>query len=140
VNDPTSISGPLGEEIRARRAAQGIRAERARYGQLVRELGNTCQECGPAGAGGGDAGEHPGYVPVTHEIVNRRTGEVELDSRTGQAKTVTEWRPCFTCNPERWRAWQEGKLHSTSQPKIESAADRQARDQDRQQRERSSFA
>ncbi len=138
--EPTPVAGPLAEEIRARKATQGIRAERARFGQQVRELGNTCPECGPAGAGGGDAGMHQGYVPVTREIADPASGEVKVDPRTGETEVLVEWRPCFTCNPERWRAWQEGTLHSSSRARVESAEDRQLQQQERRQREQQSWA
>ncbi len=110
--DPLSVRDALAEEARARKAAQGVRAERARFGQQIRELGNTCRECGPGGAGGADAGMHPGFVPVSRELADPSTGEVKVDPKTGRPELLVEWRPCFTCNPDRWAAWQEGTLRS----------------------------
>ncbi len=119
--DPLSVRDPLAEEVRARKAAQGIRAEHARFGQQLRELGNTCPECGPAGAGGGDAGMHPGFVPVTRELADPSTGEVKVDAKTGRPELLVEWRPCFTCNPDRWRAWQEGRMRAADRDRRASA-------------------
>ena len=83
---------------------------------------------------------HQGYVPVTREIADPASGEVKVDPRTGETEVLVEWRPCFTCNPERWRAWQEGTLHSSSRARVESAEDRQLQQQERRQREQQSWA
>jgi len=131
--DPTPIADPLAREVAARRAAQAGRAERARLGEVDREIGNRCPECGPAGAGGTAAGPHPGWVPVTREIPAEQAGTVE-------PSLVVEWRPCFTCNPDRWQAWQEGTLRSPGRGKVETPQDRAAREQERRTRERSAFA
>ncbi len=133
TTDPTPIADPLAREVAARRAAQARRAERARLGEVDRELGNLCPECGSAGAGGTAAGTHPGWVPVSREIPAEK-------ARTVEPCLVVEWRPCFTCNPDRWQAWQEGKLRSPGRAKVETPQDRAARDQERRTRERSAFA
>jgi hypothetical protein len=114
MSDPDPAGSPLAQEAAARRVAQANRAERARLRRVDREIAAACPECGPAGAGGGDAGMHPGYVPVSRETVDTKTGEVKIDPRTGHPELVVEWRPCFTCNPDRWRAWQEGNLRSSN--------------------------
>lgn len=129
--DPTPVGDPAARELAARKAAQAVRAQRAEDGEIDRQIDteHQCPECGPTSEPARQYGYLSGYVyePIVHH-------------EYGEPREVVEGRPCFTCNPERWRAWQDGRLRSTSKPKVESATDRQAREQDRARRERSSFA
>lgn len=129
--DPTQVRSALEREVIARRGAQAHRAERARLGEIDLEIGNTCPECGPDGAGGGEAGMHPGFVPVTRTIPARTPG-----NRGGEPVEVTDWRPCYSCRPERWAAWQENNLRGTSRPKVRVQGEGTGREEDRQSRAR----
>ncbi len=121
--DPTQVRSPLELEIRARRSAQALRAERARLGEIDLEIGNTCPECGPDGAGGTDAGMMAGWVPVTVEVPAGKVGVGEYREPWIQV----QWQPCFSCNPDRWAAWQEGNLRGSRRPRGETAAHQQDR-------------
>ncbi len=96
----------LGDELQARRAAQHERAERVRLGEVDRELGNGCPECGPANPVTHVAGEQPGWVPVLVEVPAGASGNPE-------PYVQLFLRPCFTCNRPRWEAWQTGDLTGT---------------------------
>lgn len=131
MSDPPSIAGPLAQEAAARRAAQAVRAQRARDGEIDRRIDQEtqCPECGPQTDAALQHGHHPGFVrtPVITHIY-------------GEPREVVEDRPCFTCNPGRWQAWQEGTMRSSRRAKVETAEGRQVAEQDRRKRERNSFA
>lgn len=136
--DPTQIRSPLEAEARARRAAQHDRAERARLGEVDRRIADEhqCPECGPAAAGDPTSPDWPGintgFVPVRRTVAPGQPG----NAQGSEPVEVVEWRPCFTCSPDRWRAWQEATLRSPRRPKAQAQGNDEA--QEGRRRERSS--
>jgi len=111
----------LRDELQARRAAQRERAERVRLGEVDRELGNRCPECGPTNPVTHVAGEQPGWVPVLVEVP---AGAY----RNPEPYTQVHLRPCFTCNRPRWEAWQTGDMsgaRSRTRPADPKTTDRE---------------
>ncbi len=114
-------SAALRDELQGRRAAQRERAGRVRLGEVDRELGNGCPECGPTNPVTHVAGEQPGWVPVLVEVPAGAYSNPE-------PYTQVHLRPCFTCNRPRWEAWQTGDMsgaRSRTRPADPKTTDRE---------------
>ncbi len=131
MSSPTAVADALHAELAARRKHQRERHERARLGEYDRDVGNTCKECGPVNPLVAEHGELRGFVPVVFKVPAGLTGTTEDQEKVGH-------RPCFTCNPDRWEAWQRGDMASKP-AKGETAADRQAKEQKRRAQEEASW-
>ena len=100
----TPTDTALARESAARAALRRQRGEHARLRELDRGP-LACPECGPGNPAAAEYGPVPRFVPVARVAqVDTASGEIVDPTE------VVEWRPCYTCNPDTWKAWQNGKL------------------------------
>jgi hypothetical protein len=138
--DPVLAGRVITRELAARRAAQRARGQAARddeYDRLQAEV-EACQgECRAPGSTRGGVLCGDGSVTQGMVAVDDRGDPLVEAPLAGDPFVLT--RPCFDCNPERWEAWQAGRLAGKKRTKPENAEDRRVREDKRRRQEQQSF-